>query len=140
RAVGGSVVNDFPDAGAAEASLTNSALAALANSPGITAVPDVQVSLQDAPAQSTAPHTPSAVFPQETGADLLAKSGNTGQGVTVAVLDTGIDNLPDFSGRLVGGVDLSGEGNAFQDGYGHGTFVAGLIAGNGASSAGQYQG
>ena len=140
QAVGGSVVNDFPDAGAAEASLTTTALSALANSPGITAVPDVQVSLQDAPAVSTAPHTPSAVFPQETGADLLAQSGNTGQGVTVAVLDTGIDNLPDFSGRLVGGVDLTGEGNAFQDSYGHGTFVAGLIAGNGASSGGQYRG
>ena len=34
-----------------------------------------------------------------------------GEGVTVAVLDTGIDNLPDFSGRLIGGVDLTGGGN-----------------------------
>src|SRR5512135_2821885 len=57
--------------------------------------------------------------------------GIPGQGVTVAVLDTGIDNLPDFSGRLAGGVDLTGGNNPFQDGYGHGTFVAGLIAGNG---------
>ena len=58
----------------------------------------------------------------------------------MAVLDTGIDSLPDFSGRLVGGVDLTGGNNPFQDSYGHGTFVAGLIAGDGASSGGQYSG
>ena len=58
----------------------------------------------------------------------------------MAVLDTGIDNLPDFAGRLVGGVDLTGGNNPYQDSYGHGTFVAGLIAGNGASSSGQYSG
>ena len=58
----------------------------------------------------------------------------------MAVLDTGIDNLPDFAGRLVGGVDLTGGNNPYQDSYGHGTFVAGLIAGNGASSGGEYMG
>ena len=76
----------------------------------------------------------------QTGATKLAAAGDTGRGVTVAVMDTGIDNLPDFSGRLIGGVDLTGGNNPFQDSYGHGTFVAGLIAGNGASSSGQYSG
>jgi serine protease AprX len=107
--------------------------------PGITVTPDAAVKVQAAP-ESTGPHTPSDVFLQETGADQMASQGDTGQGVTVAVLDTGIDNLPDFSGRLIGGVDLTGGNNPFQDSYGHGTFVAGLIAGNGASSNGQYSG
>jgi serine protease AprX len=107
--------------------------------PGITVTPDARVNVQAAP-ESTGPHTPSDAFLQETGADQLASQGDTGQGVTVAVVDTGIASLPDFSGRLLGGVDLTGGNNPFQDAYGHGTFVAGLIAGNGASSNGQYQG
>ena len=111
----------------------------LAALPGITVTPDASVSVQSTP-ESTGPHTPSDVFLQETGATRLASTGDTGQGVTVAVMDTGIDNLPDFSGRLIGGVDLTNGGDPYQDSYGHGTFVAGLIAGNGASSGGQYSG
>jgi serine protease AprX len=111
----------------------------LAAIPGLTVTPDVSVNVQGTP-ESAAPHTPSDVLLQQTGATRLASTGDTGRGVTVAALDTGIDNLPDFSGRLIGGVDLSGENNPFHDSYGHGTFVAGLIAGNGASSGGQYSG
>ena len=140
QAAGGSVLRNFPDVGGAEVSVTSSGLAALQSSQGVVAVADGPISLQDNLAVSAAPHAPSSVYTQETGAAQLNQAGDIGQGVTVAVLDTGIDNLPDFSGRLVGGVDLTGEGNPFQDSYGHGTFVAGLIAGNGASSGGQYLG
>ena len=109
--------------------------------------PDAAVSFQSASASPTSCpsfsgySTPSGFYRQDSGADLLAAQGDTGQGVTVAVLDTGIDgNLPDFAGKLVGGVDLTGGNSPFTDEYGHGTFVAGLIAGSGATSGGLYPG
>jgi serine protease AprX len=137
--VGGTILTKFHLISGVEAEIPTLLEPVLAALPGITVTPDLSVNVQSNP-ESTGPHTPSDVFLQETGADQLASQGDTGQGVTVAVVDTGIDNLPDFSGRLIGGVDLTGGNNPFQDSYGHGTFVAGLIAGNGASSNGQYSG
>jgi serine protease AprX len=140
----GTVVTQFHLIDAVEATIPAVMQGLLEALPGITVTPDVSVSVQSAIAppatDSTGPHAPSDAFLQQTGADNLAADGDTGQGVTVAVLDTGIDNLPDFSGRLIGGVDLTGAGRPFADGYGHGTFVAGLVAGDGSSSGGQYSG
>jgi serine protease AprX len=135
----GNVLQQFHIIDGVEATIPTVLEPLLASLPGITVTPDVSVAVQSVP-ESTGPHTPSDAFLQQTGASQLAGQGDTGQGVTVAVLDTGIDNLPDFSGRLIGGVDLTGANSPFQDSYGHGTFVAGLIAGNGASSNGQYSG
>jgi len=137
--VGGTVLTQYHLINGVEAVIPAALEPVLAAIPGIIVTPDVSVSVQGTPA-STGPHAPSDAFLQQTGATRLASAGDTGQGVTVAVLDTGIDNLPDFSGRLIGGVDLTGGRNPFQDSYGHGTFVAGLIAGNGSSSGGQYAG
>ena len=137
--VGGTVLTQYHLIDGVEALIPTAAEPLLAALPGITVTPDVSVSVQAA-MDSTGPHTPSDAFLPETGSTRLASLGDTGQGVTVAVLDTGIDNLPDFSGRLVGGVDLTSGNNPYQDSYGHGTFVAGLIAGNGVSSNGQYSG
>jgi serine protease AprX len=135
----GTVLTQFQIIDGVEASIPAALEPVLAALPGITVTPDVSVSVQSA-VESTGPHTPSDEFLPQTGATELATGGDTGQGVTVAVIDTGIDNLPDFAGRLIGGVDLTGENNPFQDDYGHGTFVAGLIAGDGASSGGRYSG
>jgi serine protease AprX len=137
--VNGTILTQYHLINAVDATILTAAEPLLAALPGVTVTPDASVSVQST-TESTGPHTPSDAFLQETGATRLASDGDTGQGVTVAVMDTGIDNLPDFSGRLIGGVDLTNGGNPYQDSYGHGTFVAGLIAGDGASSAGQYSG
>ena len=62
-----------------------------------------------------------------------AKRQITGQGVGVALLDTGVSAVPglDGAGKVVAGPDLSIEANSpltDQDTFGHGTHLAGIIA------------
>jgi serine protease AprX len=65
--------------------------------------------------------------------------GYTGQGVGVAVIDTGIaGDLPDFrtsqsnsTSRVVASAVANPSASTSNDGLGHGTHIAGLIAGNG---------
>lgn len=64
---------------------------------------------------------------------------STGEGVTVAVVDSGVDAAnPDLLGRVLPGKDLApGEsGDERTDPDGHGTGMAGLIAGTGESGGG----
>ncbi|MFG2148626.1 type VII secretion-associated serine protease mycosin [Streptomyces sp. NPDC048696] len=63
---------------------------------------------------------------------------STGKGVTVAVIDTGVDDtLPDLQGQVLPGFDLSAQqGDAHTDYKGHGTAMASLIAGTGKRSDG----
>ena len=78
-------------------------------------------------------------FARSSQATAAWAAGNYGKGVGVAVLDTGVSPMPDFAGRLVQGPDLSGEGTVV-DSYGHGTVMAGAIAGSGADSIGRVGG
>jgi serine protease AprX len=68
--------------------------------------------------------------------DIIAGSDwrGEGAGVTVAVIDSGVNEVPALAGRVVRGANFTSEGTSDQ--YGHGTFDAGLIAGDGTDANG----
>ena len=66
----------------------------------------------------------------------------SGYGVRVAIIDSGLEEGPEFADRIDGFYDFTNGGgkSTASDGYGHGTHVAGLIAGNGLLSDQRYRG
>lgn len=76
----------------------------------------------------------------QIGAPTAWAAGYTGTGVTVAVLDTGVDNThPDLATQEIGEKNFSGSPDD-KDHFGHGTHVASIVAGTGAKSGGKYRG
>src|SRR5690606_5099460 len=69
----------------------------------------------------------------QVGARDLWAQGVTGSGVTVAVIDTGVAPVAGLRDQVVATVDLTAEYDdtvaAFTDNHGHGTHLAGIVAG-----------
>lgn len=73
----------------------------------------------------------------------LWETGITGEGVTVAVIDTGIHPHRDFTvpqNRIVAFKDFVGNRTDPYDDNGHGTHVAGIVGASGSKSNGKYKG
>lgn len=76
----------------------------------------------------------------QIGAPEVWQAGYDGQGVKVAVLDTGVDTgHPDLAGKIAGTQSFVPD-QTVQDGHGHGTHVASTIVGSGAASGGSRKG
>src|SRR6266540_2689206 len=129
RGNGGNVSGSSALLGATVAQLTPSQIRDLSTDGSIGRI------IFDAPVHATAinanevaqPTTP-ITFPETIGAPEAWNQGKTGKGVTVAVLDTGINNDPAFGARVKARVDLIDPAHPAQgDPAGHGTHVAGII-------------
>ena len=125
--------------------------AGLATAAGITALaatPGVAYVHQDAAVRahdSSGAASLGSAYPLAVNADRAWNAGRTGKGVTVAVLDSGIApdaDLTQPTNRILAEVNFADPLPAAgsTDPGGHGTHVAGTIAGNGLRSAGQYVG
>ncbi|MFJ5837226.1 S8 family serine peptidase [Streptomyces shenzhenensis] len=76
----------------------------------------------------------------QIGAPAIWQTGDHGEGVKVAVLDTGVDRThPDLAGRIAEAKDFSGSSGT-GDAFGHGTHVASIVGGTGAASGGTRKG
>ena len=131
--LGGSISQTFSILDAAVISLPLSSLEALSNQP------EVQYISPDRALRKQLDYSAAAVNAQSAWTAKL-----TGLGVGVAVIDSGVAQLPDFAlaglSRVVYKQDFTGATVAnlltgSKDPYGHGTHVAGIIAGNGSESA-----
>jgi serine protease AprX len=90
----------------------------------------------DAPAAEFNGVTPSALRAL-IGADRLDPAAQGGAGVDVALVDSGVAPVPGLAGQIVDGPDFSSEARdaafAHVDAFGHGTHMAGIIAGRDAA-------
>src|SRR5438270_963859 len=127
---GGTVVAPLGIVDGVDARLSRPAIADLGRQAGIQLSPDLPIAAQGTTyggGSSAAQLTRMDVGPNW--------SPSAGQGVGVALIDTGVTNVPGIDpSHLVAGPDFSGEGTT-ADGYGHGTFMAGLIVGNGVGGS-----
>lgn len=112
-----------------------SAAAKLAASPGVVRVDDdVVVEMlakgQKGPAPAPQPVESLSWGVDRVDAELVWPSGNTAQLIKVGIIDTGIsDTHPDLLANVKGGVNTINPRKSWNDDNGHGSHVAGTVAG-----------
>jgi subtilisin len=123
HAAGGRVRYRYHLVNAIAASVPLAALEGLSRNPRVSVIePDGQVQAFDLELDN-------AWGVARIGAGLVHQSGNRGDGVRVAIVDSGIDcTHPDLGANCAGGIDLVNDDNDPMDDNGHGTHVAGTVA------------
>jgi serine protease AprX len=130
--LGGAVLGQLPIVNGLVASLDHNGILSLSNQSNV-----VYIS-KDRPLTPFFDNAAPAV-----NAQAAWSSNYTGAGIGVALIDSGVNNHPDlvttgflpFSRIVYNKSFVPGDSSA-ADAYGHGTHIAGLIAGNGLSSTG----
>ncbi|HYZ81941.1 MAG TPA: S8 family peptidase [Solirubrobacteraceae bacterium] len=137
RSLGGRPGLDLHIINGLSARLSAGAARALAARPQVYNV-SLNATLQETSRRGTpSPWELSTTYDQSVHATGLWRE-STGRGIGVAVIDTGISgDLPDFrssrwdsTSRVVASAVIDPKASTANDTYGHGTAVAGLIAGN----------
>src|SRR4051794_26168989 len=147
---GGTITRELPIIGGYAAKVPANDISTVARVPGVRAITYDRPTHVQSNTHGATNNIPS-VYKKVVGGDRLNGLGGNGFGVNVALIDTGVTALPDIANSLVpvtpdvlglgnqSCLNLAGDGTC-DDLYGHGTFMAGIIAGNGSASGGKYVG
>ncbi|MGH2555890.1 MAG: S8 family peptidase, partial [Actinomycetota bacterium] len=140
--LGGNVIRELPMVGGFSARLPAESLPALAESSSVAQVSrDGRIRMSGLDLGGLLDLGGADSFPANKvwKQSIRLPSSYTGAGVSVAVLDTGVTRVADLGNRVRARVDFTPDHDGY-DRYGHGTHMAGLIAGNGALSGGTWTG
>ena len=141
RAAGARIRDRFSLVSAVAIEVPERAAAAIRRQPGVTVVePDGRIVALDHGPNTGDHEYENAWGVEHIGARVAHQAGVTGDGVKVAVIDTGIDYVhddpddnpyvvdPEFLSNYRGGIDIfNGDADPMDD-NGHGTHVAGILA------------
>jgi serine protease AprX len=139
RSTGGRVTRPLPLIGGFAASVPDDGLSMLAGDPAIAELRvDGRIDMASSGADAYDALEPNLAWRKSIRLGQVP-DGIDGSGVAVAMIDTGVASHPDLGDRVIARVDFT-PGGAGDDQFGHGTHLAGVIAGDGSASLGKWRG
>jgi serine protease AprX len=148
---GGRVTSHLKIINGVAATLTTAQMRSLALNPAISAITPnaivhaVDLDLDESEIDKRS--SPATFYPGVVGADVVWESGITGLGVSVAVIDSGLDDLDGIdqniqgeNNRILAWVDFVAGKHKPVDKNGHGTHIAGIIANSQVGEDGDWNG